>query len=194
MNIVKQITDEMQKYGVIQEKEYNIYCYGVELVLLKCCAGMIALFVSWILHTTVFLLSLFLFLIPIRRFAGGVHARSRGTCMFLTELILLLAELVWKYDLWPEIIQPYAMGFGLAAIMQLAPLESEKRRLSDKKRKRFRRMAILFGFVNLGCYLIAGYGDFWVLRTSASIAMFIEAMLLIVAIPAKIKKDTTNSS
>ena len=188
MDIIKKIADEMRKAGVINEDGYKIYQYGLELVVLKVAAAVMAIIVSLMLKTTLFLLLLLIFLVPIRKYAGGVHASSRKACLCLTEIILLGAQLAWKYGIWVEQLQPMAIILGLMAIVMLSPAESEKRKLKNQKRKKFRYISLTYGSINGVCFIMSYLRNWNILKSAISLAMFIEAALLFSSLPGREKK------
>ncbi|MBQ9488986.1 MAG: accessory gene regulator B family protein [Lachnospiraceae bacterium] len=189
MKVARRIAGEMKKHGIIRNDEYNVYVYGLELVVLKFIAGLIAIIVSIALNTTLFLFALLLFLIPIREYAGGVHAASRGACLFLTEMILLVAQLIWKWNLWKETLQILAILLCMIAVLLFAPSQNEKRRLSQQKRKKFRYISILLCFINVACYGMAFWIGWNLIKIAISLAMMIEAILLILYGIERLKKS-----
>lgn len=88
MSFSDKLAMEINKQGIIKESDYNICRYGVEVLTLKFLDGMIAFGISFLLGTTLYLSLLLLFLIPIRKYAGGIHAPSKWICLFFTEFII----------------------------------------------------------------------------------------------------------
>lgn len=186
------IVSEMQKRGIIQAKEQNIYCYGLEVLFLKTIAGVIAFVLSILTDTTGYLVGLCLFLIPIRKYAGGIHAKRRNTCLLLTECILWLGQIVWKYHLVPAVLLHIHVCLGMLVILWTAPMESEKRHLSLTKRFKYKRYAILCGSITAVCHCVASFldNDYGISITGT--AMLIETWLLVAAkIEHKISETIT---
>ncbi len=179
MDIAKAIVTELKKKKVISDEEYNIYVYGMEILLLKCVAFIIALGLSIILQTTEFLFLLLLFLVPIRKYAGGAHASSKEACLFLTEMILVIAQIAWKYGIGKEMFQTCSVTIGLLMVILFSPAESKKRRLTMLKRKSFRIRSILFGCINVLCYSVACVFGCDIVKSAVSVAMMIEATLIV---------------
>ncbi len=179
MDIAKVIVTELKKKEIISEEEYKVYVYGMEILLLKGIALIIAIGLSFILQTTEFLFLLLLFLVPIRKYAGGVHASSKEACLFLTEMILVIAQITWKCGIGNEIFQTCSVVIGLLMIIIFSPAESKKRRLNLQKRKRFRFFSILFGCINVLCYSVACVYECDIVKSAVSVAMMIEAALII---------------
>ncbi|MBQ3906493.1 MAG: accessory gene regulator B family protein [Lachnospiraceae bacterium] len=178
MEITRQIVEHMREKGIIREADYNVYLYGMELLELKVFAAILALAISFMIQTTLFLCALLVFLVPIRKYAGGIHAPSKELCLFFTELILFCAELVWKHLLWTDAFQYVSMLFGVLAVVLVAPVESKKRRLNQIKKTKFRKLSIVIAMINLGCFITAFFFRWEMIKTAASMAMMIEAWLL----------------
>ena len=187
MGITNYLVKKMRVDGVIREDEYRIYLYGMELLEIKLLAVLLAVGISILSQTTLFLFVLLLFLVPIRKYAGGVHASSKGKCLLFTELILLAAELMWKYSLWPNIFQHLSVGLGIVAIITLAPVESKKRRLNQQKKRRFRSISIMFGVFNVICYFVAFVLGWKIIGSAISLAMLIMSSLLFLTLPERMK-------
>lgn len=181
-SLTVKIVSEMQNRGIIQAKEKNIYCYGLEVLFLKVIAGFIALVLSILADTTGYLVGLCLFLIPIRKYAGGIHAKKRVTCLLYTEVILWLGQILWKYHLMPALLLHIHVCLGMLTILLLAPVESDKRRLSANKRLKYKRYAILCGSIATVCHCVATLrsSDYGISITGT--AMVIETWLLVVAV------------
>lgn len=150
--LTEKIADEMQKREIIQVHEKNIYRYGLEVLFLKTIAGAIALAVSFLMGTTIYLIGLCLFLIPIRKYAGGIHAKKRTTCLLFTECILWLGQILWKYHLVSHMLLHVHVCLGMLVILWTAPVESRKRHLSETKKLKYKRYAILCGSVTALCH------------------------------------------
>ena len=187
MGITNYLVKKMRVDGVIREDEYRIYLYGLEVLEIKVFALLLAMGISMVFRTTHFLFALLLFLIPIRKYAGGVHASSKGKCLLFTELILLAAELMWKYSFWPDIFQHLLVGLGIVAIITLAPVESKKRRLNQQKKRRFRNISIMFGVFNVICYFVAFVLGWKIIGSAISLAMLIMSSLLFLTLPERMK-------
>ncbi len=188
MRITQCLVEKMRDDGVIREDEYRIYLYGMELLEIKLLAVLLAVGISILFQTTLFLFVLLLFLVPIRKYAGGIHASSEGKCLLFTELILLAAELMWKYSLWPDFLQHLSVGLGLVAIIMLSPAESKRRRLTKQKRHRFRNLSIGLGVFEAVCYYIAFTFEGEIIGSAVSLTMLIMAILLFLTLPEKTKK------
>ena len=178
-SLTVKIVSEMLNRGIIQAKEKNIYCYGLEVLFLKVIAGFIALVLSILADTTGYLVGLCLFLIPIRKYAGGIHAKKRVTCLLYTEVILWLGQILWKYHLVPFVLLHVHVCLGMLVILWIAPAESEKRHLCAIKRLKYKRYAILCGSVTALCHcgailLRCDYG-----MSITGTAMMIEMWLLV---------------
>ena len=123
-----------------------------------------------------------MFLIPIRKYAGGKQAKKRVTCLLFTEVILWLGQILWKYHLMPAILLHIHVCLGMLTILWLAPVESDKRRLSATKRLKYKRYAILCGSIAAVCHCVAILRSIDYGISITGTAMLIETWLLVVAV------------
>ena len=181
MSFSEKLTTEISKHGIIQESEYSIYRYGVEILSLKILAGMIAFGVSLLLKTTEYLALLLFFLIPIRKYAGGIHAPNKWICLLFTELILLIGEILLLSGGFAPILETVFTVLGMLSILCLAPIGSANRKLTEYQKKKYRKKAILYAGILNGLRI---------LQSAVSIAMLIESLLLL---PSQLSKSKTQS-
>jgi accessory gene regulator B len=127
------------------EMEYrDIYSYALE----KYISGLIntiifaavALFLRIPLETAVF----FIFYAPLRKYAGGIHARTRLQCTVYSLVILAVlikaAKLISMTEYWFLTVAA-GVVFAIVSVFSFAPVDSEKRRLSGATRRHYRSLS-----------------------------------------------------
>ncbi|NBH16146.1 hypothetical protein D3Z55_01360 [Clostridiaceae bacterium] len=135
--IAEKCTDVLLKQGVIEAAKKPIYIYGFELFWSTFSAILSILFLGicfgyW-KHAVVFLLCF----VPIRTTAGGYHAKTYGTCFFLTNFTAVVCVLVscwlwiWR-SWWVEGILWLAGMISFLYIWRNAPVQSEKHSLKPE--------------------------------------------------------------
>jgi len=175
-----QLVTKMKEKGVINPQDEEIYIYGLEIIKLKLIAGLIALIIGFFLNTIIFWCCFLLFIIPIRKYAGGVHSSSKVLCMLITELIMLLAELIYKYI---ELNDYFIVGATLVGIIMIfikSPYYSENHPLTSVQIKKYRKKSI---FISIGfsiLLLLSYILQYKLIKYSISIAFCAEAFLLII--------------
>jgi len=102
---------------------------------------------------------------------------------------LIVAQLTWKYNFSTEMFQVMMILLGFFTILMLSPVENEKRKLKEQKRKKFRFFSIVFGGINVGCYAFGIFIECAPIKAATSLAMCIEMFLLLLALPQKLKNE-----
>ncbi|MDF2907179.1 MAG: hypothetical protein K0R34_2500 [Herbinix sp.] len=79
---------------------------------------------------------------PLRKFAGGIHVKSRGFCLVLSLVIMVsviwLSKGIALLPYW-RMISFILLGLACILIYKLAPVDSVNRRLSKEKKYLFRK-------------------------------------------------------
>lgn len=170
----------MKENGIIKSDDEEIYSYGLEILQSKLTAGILAIILSFFLKTQVFLCILLMVLIPIRKYAGGVHAKSKWVCLIVTEIILVFAELAYKCNLFNVILSTIVVIIGATTVIIKSPYESVNHPLMEKQRKKYRMISCLFCFIYLVGYMISYINNIYILKAGISYAFLIEFLLLII--------------
>ena len=105
----------------------------------------------------------FLFLIPIREYTGGYHAKTHFQCISLTSglffISLMLAGVIGEVGLYAIIAEFVS---GLCIIAMFCPVKNENKSLDEKKKRVYKIIALLiFALENLALFIINGFnGDY----------------------------------
>lgn len=159
--VVHWISSGFVENGIILEEEQEVYDFGIECIILK-----------GIHYASYFLIALFmkapfaLFImgcafLPLRRSAGGYHAKTRIACLLVSCFTVFAAILFFKLNVGTEV---YFLGFLISVILIIvyAPLDNENKRMNQLEMQYFRKKAriilMIVGMVILGAR-VCGYLD-----------------------------------
>lgn len=153
--------------------------YGIELMLLKiiffgvCLA--IGAFMGMFFECVVYLV---LFAI-LRTNAGGYHADTRIRCFIQSMLTMIVAMLVLMYVNTVTMIVLSVTAFlsGIAIIL-LAPVDSENKRLEKDEIVKFKTRSIVILIAEIIFALIMLYFKIYVLSSAAMLAITMSGILL----------------
>lgn len=153
--IATKLTKTMLASKIIAEDMFDIYVYGVELLLsflFNTTIIMIAgILLGRILQTLLFLLIFVL----LRSFTGGYHANTYSMCTFVTFLVyggvLLLSELFVPSLLFYTILALV----GLALMLIFVPIEHPNKRITEKQKRKYKYIssALFLIFITIGALL-----------------------------------------
>lgn len=175
-----QLVKKMRDIGIIKTEDMELHIYGIEVMQLKLTAGIFAFVISLFLRTTGFFFLLLLFLVPIRRYAGGVHAKSKCLCLVATETILIMAEMLYRYHIYNEISNFIMIVLGVIVIAIKSPYESENHPLTDGQRRKYRLFSYIICAVYTLFYVASEVLMWRILQASIAFAMIIESVLLLI--------------
>lgn len=171
---------KMKETGTIKPQEEEIYAYGLEILKLKLIAGITAIIIGLILNTVLFLICFLVILIPIRKYAGGAHASSRTACMCITELIMLGAELVYKYIELNIIFMVLFVLVGIIAILCRSPYYSVNHPLTNNQIRKYRRLSICISMGFTLLFVVMVILDCPLVQNAISMAFCSESILLMI--------------
>ena len=152
--LIEPSVEAMIKAGIIQESEKELYLFGIQ--------GLVLLLVN--LATTAAIGMLFGMLwqsflfsaayIPLRRYAGGYHAKTQARCYCLSVLLISGVLLMLKYVSFSAIAELIILAVSAAVIFVKAPVESVNKPLNVKEWRVFRLKARVILLTELAASVI----------------------------------------
>lgn len=143
LSVSELIANKFLEKGVIAKEDMEIYAYGLWLIFAMLLNTLSTLAIGIIMHMVSASLLFLLFYIPLRRYAGGYHARTPGRCyvysMFMVVVLLWGVKRI-DISLWISVGIIAFLGITLCCI---GPVEDSNKPLDDKEKKRFGQKAII---------------------------------------------------
>lgn len=130
--IAIKVTEVLLRHRIIEEEDREIYSYGLELILSNIINLLTLLILTIVLGTYIESIVFLVFLIPIRLYAGGYHAKTYLRCN-LVFIIIYLMIIGGVYATPKEnmlIVGSMVMCMSAIIIYRFAPVESEYNPLS----------------------------------------------------------------
>ena len=150
--IADKLSQTLQNQGVINKEEQDICRYGLELAFLSVCEFasilLLAIFVGNFMQTLTF----FIAFIPLRLYAGGYHADTRGRCY----LVLLGVYFAFAYAMKVTPIFLYQMVeiatiiFMLFMVFCFAPIIHRNKKVTDIERYHYRKISLIIMAIEVG--------------------------------------------
>ncbi len=139
----------MQTEKLVDEEDIEIYQFGIECMLLKVVHIVSYLLIGICMGEALSLLVSGSILIPLRRKAGGYHAKTRMGCYIFSCGVVFVLCLTNKIVMAP-IVGMIGMVAADILIVLFAPVENENRVLEPDERILFRKQALgLLALVNM---------------------------------------------
>jgi len=180
MKIVDKIVVRLIEDGAIEEEDREIYEYGLHYgiatlinilctLLIGLCMGM---FVEAVLFMIVY--------IPLRSYAGGIHAKTELRCFIYSNLIVVVILAVGKLLADTLIVQLIAGIIAAGIIIFFAPVEDQNKPLDEDEVRIYGRKArkiLLIEIVGIGVLKLFAYdlGVSVAVVSISSLAVFLVA-------------------
>ncbi len=146
--------------GAISASDVELYEYGIYSFLFTLCPLGLVLIISLCLGMAVEGILLIIPFILIRKFCGGFHFKSSVLCGVVSTAVLTAFLLGIRFVLNTRNYGWWALLLLLAAVQAavLSPIDSEGRRLTEKEKKVFKKIAIVLSVITiLVCAALAAF-------------------------------------
>ncbi len=185
--ISKKITEAFLKNNIINEKDKDLYTYGLEYIVSAVLPISISIVISALFDLSGTVLLYTLTFIVFRVFAGGYHASSHLKCQILFLVILAVCTFTFKImaGLETSILQIITITLAIIAsciIIRLAPVDNANKPFCREEFISFRKKTrILNSFVLLSLIIVINFTNDIIIFFGISFAMLTVAISLIVA-------------
>ncbi len=166
--------------GVISQEDEALYSYGLRqgVVFLLNTAAIIM--VGWLLgmvkETIVFMLTY----LPLRRMAGGYHARTQLRCYLLGILLTTSVLLAVKWLPWNVYLCSVLLAVASVIIVWLAPVEDSNKPLDEAEKAHYGKRTRQLLLVAIVAYVALAIGTWTELASVVLLALVaLDIMLLL---------------
>lgn len=145
---------------IISKEDYELYHYGLFVVLSSLELLIFTLILGILLKIIIPSLVFFAIFFAIRRFAGGLHAKTELHCQIITLLLLFSSIAVIKYFLYnPNIDCKYFLIFYFVSALLLSlfsPADTPQKPLDVQEKMKFKKIigCLNFAFLIINFILI----------------------------------------
>ena len=154
------------------ETNKEIIMYGMEALLMDVLGFALTVFVGVCFHYIIGSIFTWVFLYPLRKYAGGYHASTRIRCTILSIAILTLSFYV---ILKLNIVRIDMCIFLICSLILwcFAPVSTANKRLDDAELKEYRKRTRILLLIDIVIYLLAVIFLNKMIVTSITISLFI---------------------
>ena len=150
--------------GAISASDVELYEYGIYSFLFTLCPLGLVLIISIFLNMVAEGLLLIIPVILVRKFCGGFHFQSPVLCGIVSTAVLTAFLLGIRLVLGTACYGWWALVLLLAAaqIIIFSPIDSEGRRLTQKEKEVFKKIAIVLSIIIvIICAALAAFHQMW---------------------------------
>lgn len=149
----KKIVSWQVAKGNLAEEERNKYVYAYEILLNQLINLSIAAVLAFISHELKAVLMFLVIYIPLRKYAGGFHAKSNERCVIYSTFVIIYVILLNKWLSYfaggYENIMATCSMLLLACVCHIAPIETKNKKLDMKERGKYRRNIHIICMIHL---------------------------------------------
>ena len=199
--LAENITFLLIKHKILNIKKREVYTYAIEVILLNSTLLVALLGISIVGKCVGFFAEYLLFFVPIRKFAGGYHAKHSETCFVISIAVYLGAIFIYEkgQNLYKNEIAIICFILAMIIIGIWSPLENSNHPLTDYQYKRNRRIVYWIIMIDFALLIIFSLFEYTI-ATSEVIFVVLTSIFLIIGkiennniiknILKKSKKDT----
>ncbi len=127
--------------GNLRECEQNKYIYAYEILLnqlINLTIAIVLAFISQELKAVLIFLAIY---IPLRKYAGGFHAKNNGRCIIYSTFIIIVVIFLNKRLCYLPNgnIAEICFLLLLVFVWYVAPIEAKNKKLAMEERRKFRK-------------------------------------------------------
>lgn len=142
---------------LITKEEEEIYIFGMECLILKLFHCISYLWIGAFFHMVPELLVIGVVLIPLRRSAGGYHAKTKAGCYIFSCCYIFLLLSLFQEDM-NQSVWWCALVVSDLVIFIMGPADNENKRLDEKEHVRYRKKArTLLILANICCIVLTAF-------------------------------------
>ncbi len=179
MRRVRLLTKYLYKAGAVAAEDMEVVQYGLEtfvenmfglgtIVFIGGCFGhLLSSFILWLL------------IFPLRKFAGGFHAKTRINCTLLSISMLLFTFAIFIAKEWSVFTYSMIMLVMFGIVYVMAPIDTPNKRLDWREYQVYRRQTRGILVVEGGLFVLAVVLRVEVLYTAVVMCFFIVAVSLV---------------
>lgn len=147
MKKCKELPNRFWEANIIKKEEIEIYCFGLECLFLKIITFTSYLVIAILMKRLKEFAVIMLVFIPLRRNAGGYHAKTRGKCYLLSCGILAVTLVACEIRLEFHIVLTLLLGLSIIFWMVL-PVDNENRTMDISEKIFFQARVRKFILLN----------------------------------------------
>jgi accessory gene regulator B len=155
-SIAEKLVFQATNSGVIKDKDHDLYLYAFHALISYTCSFATMFVIASLMHRLIESVIFILLFYPLRIFAGGFHEKTELRCYITSTIMfvgMILIDIVGVpgIPIWASCI---LLALSVTAVFLKAPVESEKKPLSQGELRKYKMMARLICIIET-CIIVA---------------------------------------
>ena len=175
------VTSWLSRTGVIQNDDTELYQYGFFILLTGIFHFIVTLVLGFFFNVFFESIVFYIMFTLLRSYAGGIHAKTEGQCLVLSDLAILICVVgIRILKTSSNVLFPlFLLSAGFGCILKLRPLDTEEKPLTEDERSHYkinsRRITLGILAISLVSYAMDINGIFH----CAAVSLALEGLLLV---------------
>ena len=175
------VTSWLSRTGVIQNDDTELYQYGFFILLTGIFHFIVTLVLGFFFNVFCESIVFYIMFTLLRSYAGGIHAKTEGQCLVLSDLAILICIVGIRILKTSSsvLFTLFLLSAGFGCILSLSPLDTEEKTLTAEERSHYkiltRRIALVILAIALAAYAVGMSSIFH----CAVVTFVLESVLLI---------------
>lgn len=167
----------VRKY--FSDDESEVVEYGITVLISKFIFLITIVIVGVFCGELVSVLIFTLFYMPLRSFAGGIHAKTHLRCYFFSLAMLILTALIFKFIKITKLFFYLSIVYSAMILIILSPVEDLNKPLDEMEIKIYRKKSLLIWCIEATVGVIITYFSFDLLYSCIFLNFTILSVMLI---------------
>lgn len=179
----------MKDISFTQEEREEIIRYGImrgKIILASLILALLIGFCMGILSQSIVFLAA---LCPIRKFAGGYHAKTQKNCYIISLFIVIISYCCIKYIALPTVGYYMIQIISIGIIFAFSPVDNVNHKLEKEEALVYKKKTLLLTIILFGLSIVFGFFGCIDLVKAIVTANFIAAISLIAGIVSNKNED-----
>lgn len=140
-SVFERWANSLVQKGIVSREDEELYSYGLRQSWLFLLNVSTALVIGWLMDALTACILFMVCYVPLRRMAGGYHARTPFRCYLLGIVLITAALAAIKWLPWTMKGALITAAIASVVIWRLAPVEDENKPLDEEEREMFQKRA-----------------------------------------------------
>lgn len=141
--IANYIADMLIQNGIVHKQNKEVYNFGIEQLLFMLLNFITALSIAGLAGMLLEGLIFMLTYLPLRKYAGGLHAKTRLQC-YIGGMLFFVGILYFiKIFSWPNEQNIFLLIISSVIIFCFSPAENKAKKLSDFEKQVYRKKTLI---------------------------------------------------
>lgn len=136
--LLEALVTTLIRNGIIESSEEELYRFGIKQLFLSIVNVATSLVIGAICGTLWQSVLFSLAYIPLRRYAGGYHAKTPVRCYILSVSLIITVLMLLKYVTFSKLAMVAILALSALVILLKAPVESTNKPLSDAEQNAYK--------------------------------------------------------